>query len=348
MNDQSPRGIVATMAEQYAMAPQAFERTIRQTVMPSNASPEEFAAFLMVANKYGLNPLTREIYAFPKRGGGIQVIVSVDGWCNILNSHPAFDGMTFDDTIDAKGNVTAITCKIFRKDRNRPIECTEYLAECNQGTPPWKQWPRRMLRHKAMVQCARYAFALVGVIDPDEAERYHATSAIMPNPLQKRLEQLAKDANEDIIRVTADMPADTIMYPHDPETGEIKPVFDDVDVAHARDLAHEPTEPEGTIADAADYERKAEQTIAHFAKLGEQKLAEPDLPSPYSVPEPTTYDTPDDEWLINPESAAYKKGIADGQEKTGRCRSSKVLADPQMLANWRAGYESVTPLEASP
>jgi phage recombination protein Bet len=303
MNDHSPRGIVATMAEQYAMAPQAFERTIRQTVMPSNASPEEFAAFLMVANKYGLNPLTREIYAFPKRGGGIQVIVSVDGWCNILNSHPAFDGMTFDDTVDAKGNVTAITCKIFRKDRNRPIECTEYLAECNQGTPPWKQWPRRMLRHKAMVQAARYAFALVGVIDPDEAERYHATSAIMPNPLQKRLEQLAKDANEDIIRVTADVP-------HDEETGEIP--------------------------------------------------AEPELPSPYSVPEPagTTYDaiddTPADEWLINPESAAWQKGAADaykdvqeGRTPKGKCRSSRIVEDPLMLANWRAGYESVTPLEAS-
>jgi hypothetical protein len=28
-----------------------------------------------------------------------------------------------------------------------------------------------MLRHKAMIQCARVAFGFVGVFDPDEAER---------------------------------------------------------------------------------------------------------------------------------------------------------------------------------
>ena len=31
--------------------------------------------------------------------------------------------------------------------------------------------PRRMLRHKAMVQCARACFGLGGVYEPDEAER---------------------------------------------------------------------------------------------------------------------------------------------------------------------------------
>jgi hypothetical protein len=31
-----------------------------------------------------------------------------------------------------------------------------------------------MLRHKALVQCARLAFGLVGVYDPDEAERIAA------------------------------------------------------------------------------------------------------------------------------------------------------------------------------
>ena len=109
----------------------------------------------MVARQYNLNPVTREIYAFPKKGGGIQPIVSVDGWTNLCNSHPAFDGMEFVDTIE-KGVVTAITCKIFRKDRTHPISCTEYLAECQRGTEPWTRWPRRMLRHKAFMQCARY------------------------------------------------------------------------------------------------------------------------------------------------------------------------------------------------
>ena len=78
--------IRAAMAERYGMRPDAFEETLRATVIPSTASREEFAAFLMVARQYNLNPVTREIYAFPKKGGGLQPIVSVDGWTNLCNS----------------------------------------------------------------------------------------------------------------------------------------------------------------------------------------------------------------------------------------------------------------------
>jgi hypothetical protein len=43
---------------------------------------------------------------------------------------------------------------------------------CFRNTDPWKQWPRRMLRHKAAIQCARVAFGISGVMEPDEAERF--------------------------------------------------------------------------------------------------------------------------------------------------------------------------------
>ena len=87
----------------------------------------------------------KEIYAFPAKGGGIQVIVGVDGWMNLINSHPNFDGMEFEDHREGK-KVEAITCRMYRKDRNHPIEVTEYMAECRRGTDVWNQWPIRMLR----------------------------------------------------------------------------------------------------------------------------------------------------------------------------------------------------------
>jgi hypothetical protein len=46
---------------------------------------------------------------------------------------------------------------------------TEYLAECRRNTPPWNQYTRRMLRHKAFMQCVRVAFGLGGIHDEDEA-----------------------------------------------------------------------------------------------------------------------------------------------------------------------------------
>lgn len=165
------RSLIADMAGRYNMDPKAFADTLRGTVVPKNATNEEFAAFLLVAKEYNLNPITREIFAFPKQGGGIQPIVSVDGWANLVNSHPQCDGFEFDDVLDDKGNLVSITCRIYRKDRSRHITATEYMSECKRDTSTWKQWPRRMLRHKALIQAARYAFGFAGIVDPDEAER---------------------------------------------------------------------------------------------------------------------------------------------------------------------------------
>lgn len=156
---------------------EAFGQVLAHSIMPNpNVKPAEIATFLMVAKEYKLNPITKEIYAFPNRGG-IQPIVSIDGWLKIINSHPQFDGMEFDDKLDANGNVTAITCRIYRKDREHAVEMTEYMAECHRNTEPWKQWPHRMLRHKATIQAARYAFGFSGIVDPDEAERIDTSIA---------------------------------------------------------------------------------------------------------------------------------------------------------------------------
>nr|WP_244303485.1 recombinase RecT [Roseibium sediminis] len=152
------------------MEPAAFIGAIKASVIKGDCSNEQFAAFLMVAKEYDLNPLTKEIYAFPDRGG-ITPIVSIDGWMKLINSHPEFDGMEFEDQFDGDGKLSSVTCRIYRKDRNRPISVTEYMAECFRPTEPWKKWPARMLRHKSAIQCARYAFGFSGIMEPDEYER---------------------------------------------------------------------------------------------------------------------------------------------------------------------------------
>jgi phage recombination protein Bet len=165
------RSVTVAMAERYGMEAEAFEATLRGTVVPASTTKPEFSAFLLVAKEHKLNPMTREIYAFPKKGGGIQPIVSIDGWARIINEHPTFDGMEFEDERDKDGKIVSVLCKMFRKDRSRPTAIREYLSECIMGTEPWKRWPYRMLRHKSMIQCARMAFGFSGIVDEDEAER---------------------------------------------------------------------------------------------------------------------------------------------------------------------------------
>lgn len=166
------RGVIAAMSERFGMEPAAFEATLRATVVPKETTREQFAAFLLVAKEHGLNPLTKEIYAFPTKGGGVQPIVSIDGWMNLMNSHPQMNGLEFEDKLDEQGKIFAVTARVWRKDRDKPVEVTEYLAECKRNTEPWTKWPARMLRHKAAIQAARYAFGFAGIIDPDEAERF--------------------------------------------------------------------------------------------------------------------------------------------------------------------------------
>jgi hypothetical protein len=55
------------------------------------------------------------------------------------------------------------------------------MAECKRGTGPWQTHPKRMLRHKAMIQCARLAFGYGGIYDQDEAERIAEAQAHHPH-----------------------------------------------------------------------------------------------------------------------------------------------------------------------
>ena len=187
-------GLIENLAQSANLNPAEFKSTLMATVMPGNITNEQFTAFLMVAEKYDLNPITKEIYAFPARGG-IQPIVSIDGWIKLINSNPQFDGMEFKDSIE-NGNLLAVTCKIFRKDRSHPIEVTEYLSECFMDkSPAWSKFPARMLRHKATIQAARYAFGFSGIYDPDEGER------------------IAASQNEP--EITATIEPEIIMYPQE-------------------------------------------------------------------------------------------------------------------------------------
>jgi phage recombination protein Bet len=167
--------LIKAMGGQFGMQPAEFESTVRDTCGCKGATPEQFAAFLMVAREYGLNPLVKEIYAFPAKGGGITPIVSIDGWLRMANDHEHFDGIEHHDHLDPDGNLISITAKLYRKDRSHPTTCTEYLVECRQGTEPWKKWPARMLRHKATIQAIRYGLGFSGISDPDEAERIAPT-----------------------------------------------------------------------------------------------------------------------------------------------------------------------------
>ena len=167
----------ALFAAKYAVQQNNVFALLKDTALKSKdaVSDAEVAAFMIVCNQYELNPFIKEIYGFMSKGK-MQYVISVDGWATLVNRQASLNGIEFEEHFEQDGKtIKAITCRIHHKNRALPTVITEYYSECYrppmEGKPgPWQQWPIRMLRHKAMIQCSRIAFGLAGIMDEDEAE----------------------------------------------------------------------------------------------------------------------------------------------------------------------------------
>jgi phage recombination protein Bet len=184
--------LIETMAHEYGMEASPFLEAIKQTVMPGGATNAQIAAFLQVAHEYGLNPFIREIYAFPAKGGGIQPVVSVDGWIAKITNHPEFEGMEPPVFEMNKEKIVSCTITAYRKGWKSPIIVTEWFEECYRNTEPWNKMPHRMLRNRTMCQLGRMGFGIKGIMLPDEAEEIDITaeSTVMERTTATKTEAL--------------------------------------------------------------------------------------------------------------------------------------------------------------
>jgi len=214
--DSKPEGrsIAKAVAHRYGMEPRAFVEALRSTWpadVQQKITDHQIAAFLVICDQYKLNPLTKEIYAFPSKGGAIVPMLGIDGWISIANNHPEFDGQEWKDLVE-NGKLVAVECTIWRKDRSRPTTVREYLSECQRGTEPWKLTPARMLRHRAFMQCARYAFGFSGlavegdIIDGEVLEIVPQAGDVVGQSVPSARE-LALQREDDEIRASAERAA---------------------------------------------------------------------------------------------------------------------------------------------
>ena len=184
--ESRPRNALEAMANRLQVSPAGLKSTLMQTVFSGCRNDSEFIALVMVANEYHLNPLLKEIYAFPAKGGGIVPMVGYDGWVKLMNNHPQFDGIEYNDHLDSKGNLYAIECIIYRKDRRHPIKLMELLDECRRGTEPWKMMPSRMLRNRVTCQAARLAFGFSGIASEGDEDTFIDGGALAAQSLPPR------------------------------------------------------------------------------------------------------------------------------------------------------------------
>ena len=166
---------------------------LKKTVF-AKATDEEFLTLVVVANEYQLNPMLKELYAFPAKGGGIVPVVGIDGWVKIINRSEGFDGLEFSFQDGEDGDPVSCTGTMYIKGRTRPMQVTEYFSECYRETEPWKKMPHRMLRHKTLIQLGRVACGLSGIHDEDEAIDISSSIVSTDEPQPRKARSLTPPA----------------------------------------------------------------------------------------------------------------------------------------------------------
>ena len=145
-------------AQAIGMIPASLTTWFSQYPQLSEVSQE---TCLRLIAEYRLNPRADEIDLVQFEEGRWQVFITVNGWAKLINAHPAFCGIEFSEASELEEGVPIwMGCAIYRTDRVKPIEVKEYFSEMKTEHAAWQQMPRRMLRHRAMQQCARLAFGI--------------------------------------------------------------------------------------------------------------------------------------------------------------------------------------------
>lgn len=178
----------------------AFVRVLTQTAFSRVKfwTQADLERLLITAETLGLSPLSEDLYATPSPfsnehnfgdsnnpGNEIQenistpltLVLSIQGWMRLINSHHQFEGVSFDEPESKADQLPEwMECTIYRRDRKVPIKIKEYMSEVNSMNGAWITHPRRMLRHKCLIQCAKLAFGFSVSLDI-ESENQTATAA---------------------------------------------------------------------------------------------------------------------------------------------------------------------------
>jgi phage recombination protein Bet len=122
-----------------------------------------------------MNPLAGDAYLV-KYGEQASIITSVDFFLKRANSYPNYDG--YEAEFGKDGDEITATCRVWFKDRQRPVSVTVYMSEYNTGRSLWSKGgkPRTMLEKVAICQAHRRAFpdAFQGVYEESELQKQPA------------------------------------------------------------------------------------------------------------------------------------------------------------------------------
>lgn len=180
MADNQYDDLVGGLAADARMTRDDFMMVVKQRCFNGGvASEPQLMLLLLIAKKYDLNPLVREIHAFlnPKRNNQMEIVVGIDGWIKIVTRDARFRGFVPTEIYDDGRVLVAVKMEMYRDDWKVPGTYTAQMSEWSVPSDPgkgpsnWEKYPSHRLFAKAFQECARFTFGITEIMDEDDAIR---------------------------------------------------------------------------------------------------------------------------------------------------------------------------------
>lgn len=189
--DYEKHCVIERSVRRSGLSHDAFVRILTQTAFSRVKfwTQTDLERLLLTAETLGLSPLSEDLYVTPSLYSNehnfgsstlsqieiqenistpLTLVLSIQGWMRLINAHHQFEGVSFEEPESKAGQLPEwMQCTIYRKDRKVPIKIKEYMSEVNSMNGAWITHPRRMLRHKCLIQCAKLAFGFPVSLDID-------------------------------------------------------------------------------------------------------------------------------------------------------------------------------------
>lgn len=167
---------LSDVASERRMDPEAYGDLLKQTVLKGMDALTAAKCVGDIA-RYGLDPMSGNLLFMGKRGSDVQTALTYNGWLAIARR----EGVTsIDVEYEEIGEDGEVSARAVVKRGEEFYSRTEFLSECRRGGPVWKQMPRRMLGHRAVISALRCACGTLACASAEELEEAGFTSSAMP------------------------------------------------------------------------------------------------------------------------------------------------------------------------
>jgi phage recombination protein Bet len=192
--------------ETIKLSPQIVRQYIAKN---QQVTDDEVMYFMALAKSQKLNPFTNDVYLVKFNNSPAQIIVSKKAFMEKAEANEHYKGfeagivvMRDGQLVEQKGSLTLPNdeliggwCRIFRDDRDVPVEAIVSIKEYGKGQSTWKSMPATMIRKVAIVNAIREAFPSLGnLYDKDELPSpKHEINGVV-EPSKEEIETFDKQA----------------------------------------------------------------------------------------------------------------------------------------------------------